>query len=172
MSIQQLPLPSGDGTGNRDLVAAEVRAALARVKIPASRVADFLGGTTSRAYWSRRVNGQTSMDIDDLSAIAAITGTSIGELVRTTQTPPSPPRSGGGAGRRNIVYLEVGPAGIEPTTSTVEAPRLEDDDRPLAPVIPITRGRDISAVSHNAGEPRARRHSSESSTDFDAHASA
>lgn len=121
MSIQQLPTPSGDGTGNRALVAAEVRAALARVKIPASRVADYLGGTTSRAYWSRRVNGITAMDIDDLSAIASITGTPIAQLVSTTQTPPTPPRGGGGAGRRNIYFLDngVGPARFELTTSTV-----------------------------------------------------
>jgi hypothetical protein len=147
MAIQHLPTPSGDG-GNRARVAAEVRAALARVRIPVYKIADLIGGGTSRAYWSRRVNGETPFDIDDLSVIASITGTPITDLVRTTEVAPPPPlpRTGGGSGRRNIYFMEtyrVGPAGIEPTTSTVESLRFAaDPDAPLAPVTPITRNQD------------------------------
>jgi hypothetical protein len=42
----------------------------------------------------------------------------------------------------------VGPAGIEPTTSTVESRRFEDENRPLAPVTPITAKADRASLDN------------------------
>lgn len=131
-TIPAIGAPTGDQS-NRSRVAAEVRAALARVRIPVYKISSLVGDGGSRAYWSRRINGDVAFDIDDLTVIASLTGTSIADLVATaTETVPTPPnpRAGGGARLRAITLHEVGPAGIEPATSTVESRRL-------APVIPL-----------------------------------
>lgn len=54
----------------RERIAANVRAELARVKMPASRLPDKIG--KSQSYWSRRVNGDLPFDTDDLYALAEL----------------------------------------------------------------------------------------------------
>lgn len=54
----------------RGQVAAEVRAELARQKIPVRRLPFLLG--KSQSYWSRRVNAEQAMDVDDLYALAEL----------------------------------------------------------------------------------------------------
>lgn len=52
------------------LVAANIRAELARRNIPQAAVADALG--LSNAAVSRRLNGRAPIDIDDLENIAGL----------------------------------------------------------------------------------------------------
>lgn len=59
----------------REHVAAEVRAALARRKIPAYKLSDQLGMT--RGYWAPRVAGKQPFTVDDLAQIASLLGVPI-----------------------------------------------------------------------------------------------
>jgi len=59
--------------------AGEVRAALARANITQTEVAERTG--RSQAYWSRRLTGETPLDVSDLDLIAAITGVPVASLV-------------------------------------------------------------------------------------------
>lgn len=52
----------------RGQVAAEVRAELARQRIPVSRLSTLIGGTDS--YWWRRCHGDLPMNVEDLAALA------------------------------------------------------------------------------------------------------
>lgn len=51
-------------------VAAEVRAELARTRVRPNHLPSLLG--KSQSYWSRRVNGVTPFDTQDLLALAAL----------------------------------------------------------------------------------------------------
>jgi transcriptional regulator with XRE-family HTH domain len=62
------------------LVAAEIRAELARQRITHSALAEKLG--VSRAYLSRRLSGDTPLSIPDLAQIAQILKVSIAQLTR------------------------------------------------------------------------------------------
>ncbi|MCL1871843.1 MAG: helix-turn-helix domain-containing protein [Promicromonosporaceae bacterium] len=60
-------------------VAAEVRAALARHRLSQRDLASATG--KSQAYWSRRMTGETALDVVDLSALAAFTHVPVAQLV-------------------------------------------------------------------------------------------
>lgn len=62
-----------------ELVAAEVRAMMARRRVTGEVVAAKLG--KSRAYVSRRLHGETCLDLDDLATVADALGVSIESLV-------------------------------------------------------------------------------------------
>lgn len=62
------------------LVAAEIRAELARQRMTHGRLAEELG--VSRAYLSRRLNGDTPLSITDVAAIAGILGVPVAQLTR------------------------------------------------------------------------------------------
>ena len=59
-----------DRAAVRGQVAAEVRAELARQKIPVRRLSRLIGGTDS--YWWRRCNGDLALDVEDLAALATL----------------------------------------------------------------------------------------------------
>jgi len=60
-------------------VAAEVRAELARKRIPQSDLAEVLG--VSQAGISRRLSGATPFDVNELAAVAAFLGVPVGKLM-------------------------------------------------------------------------------------------
>lgn len=62
------------------LVAAEIRAELARQRITNGALAEKLG--VSRAYLSRRLNGDTPLSIPDVAAIAEVLGIPISQLTK------------------------------------------------------------------------------------------
>lgn len=66
-------------------VAEEVRALLARRRVSGVKLAETMG--RSQAYISRRLNGETAFDLDDLAHIAAVLQVPVSDLL---------PRSGGG----------------------------------------------------------------------------
>jgi transcriptional regulator with XRE-family HTH domain len=119
----------------RASVAASVRAHLAVAKISASNMATRIG--MSQPAMSRRTNGSLPFDIDELDAISAELGIGVIELMQM----PARPMRAGAAGLSSIVNMDdvrkVGPAGIEPTTSTVESGKFAADW--VAPVIGIDR---------------------------------
>jgi hypothetical protein len=59
-------------TPMRELIAEEVRALLARRKMSASELARRMG--VSQKYMSRRITGETPLDVDDLDMIATVLG--------------------------------------------------------------------------------------------------
>lgn len=59
--------------------AANVRAELARRQITARKLAEITG--RDGTYWSRRLNGQRPMSLEDLEQVAEITGVPIERLV-------------------------------------------------------------------------------------------
>lgn len=67
------------------LVAGEIRAELARQRITHSALAERLG--VSRAYLSRRLNGDTPLSIPDVAAIAQILNVSIAQLTHPVDNP-------------------------------------------------------------------------------------
>ncbi|MQA84085.1 MAG: helix-turn-helix domain-containing protein [Streptosporangiales bacterium] len=70
------------------IVAAEIRAELARQRISHSALAEKLG--VSRAYLSRRLSGDTPLSVPDLAAIAAILGVPISKLTEPADQDTSP----------------------------------------------------------------------------------
>lgn len=63
----------------RGQVAEEVRVLLARRKISASELARRMGVT--QPYISRRLNGETAMDVDDLQSIADVLAVEVADLL-------------------------------------------------------------------------------------------
>lgn len=66
--METIPRPT---PGLKESVAAEVRAALARRKIPVTRLPAMIG--KSQSYWDRRVGGKIPFDVEDLALIARVT---------------------------------------------------------------------------------------------------
>jgi len=62
-----------------DQVAGNVRAALARSQVTQRTLAERTG--RSQAYWSRRLNGETDLDVGDLEAVAGLVGVSTASLL-------------------------------------------------------------------------------------------
>lgn len=62
-----------------ETVAAEARAALARHKITQTALAHATG--RSQAYWSKRLTGAQAMTVDDLAAVAEVTGVDMASLL-------------------------------------------------------------------------------------------
>lgn len=115
-------------------VAASVRAHLAVANISASKMAVRIG--MSQAAISRRTKGYHPFDVDELDAIAAELGIDVIELMQM----PARPMRAGAAGISAIVNMDdvrkVGPAGFEPTTSTVEERQFDADW--MAPVTQLS----------------------------------
>lgn len=63
----------------REQIAEEVRVLLARRKISASELARRMGVT--QPYISRRLNGETALDVDDLALIAQVLGVDVIDLL-------------------------------------------------------------------------------------------
>ncbi|WP_439593989.1 helix-turn-helix domain-containing protein [Microbacterium sp.] len=84
--------------GARDEIAGAIRAHLAVRRISDSALGRAIGMSQSKI--SRRTNGEIAFDTDDLGRIARYLGLSVVDLIQM----PS---------------FGVGPAGFEPTTSTV-----------------------------------------------------
>lgn len=63
----------------RTTVAGNVRAEMARKRVNQTKLAAALG--KSQAYISRRISGDTPMDLDDLLAIARYLGCDLSDLL-------------------------------------------------------------------------------------------
>lgn len=77
---------SDTGTALRVGVAEEVRVAMARRRVRSVELAAAIG--RSQAYVSRRLNGETAFDVDDLEAIARKLDVKPRELMPTNEKPP------------------------------------------------------------------------------------
>ncbi|WP_425561529.1 helix-turn-helix domain-containing protein [Leucobacter komagatae] len=88
------------------MVADNLAAELARRRISGRQASAAMG--LSVPYVARRISGETPLDVNDLFAFSALLGVSPAVLLGTENPHQSP--DGG---------VSVGPAGIEPTTSTV-----------------------------------------------------
>lgn len=67
--------------GAEDAVAAEIRAELARQRLTQTALASRL--QVARPYLARRLNGETSLTVGDVAAIAAALGVKVADLTRT-----------------------------------------------------------------------------------------
>ena len=105
-NLIELPGSRGRGEGTQQLVADNLAAELARKRISGRQAAKALGLT--HVYVGRRVSGDVELSVSDLIMFASYLDVSPGVLLGTENPHQSP---GGG--------VSVGPAGIEPTTSTV-----------------------------------------------------
>ena len=103
----------------RQDVAAAVRAHMAVRGIKDAELARDVGW--SQSYMSRRTNAGTSFSVDDLGVLATHFDLTVADLV---QMPTGRP-IGGGANLVGVMPVQrgalklVGPAGFEPTTSSV-----------------------------------------------------
>jgi len=101
MTVHALP----DRSTIRGQVAAEVRAEMGRNKLTTNRLPRLLG--KSQSYWSRRINGEQPMDVDDLHALAVLLRVPVARFFGGTAENPHPDGPDGGVVRRE---------GIEPPT--------------------------------------------------------
>jgi transcriptional regulator with XRE-family HTH domain len=113
--VVQLP----DRGSLRGAVAGEVRAEMARAKVRTNHLPHLLGN--SQSFWSRRVNGEVALDIDDLGQLAALLGVPITRFFATA------PDSGDG---------NVPPTG--PLAQSAEL-RTFNPGSALAKVLPLRR---------------------------------
>lgn len=60
-------------------VATEARAALARLQMKQSELADATG--KSQTYWSKRLSGRVEFSVEDVATFAIATGTPIADLL-------------------------------------------------------------------------------------------
>ena len=102
------------------VVAANIRAELGYADIGQGDLAQMLG--LSDMAMTRRLSDKYAAEFSasEIAKIASVFGVDPGELFKARER--KTPRPGAGARRRNIYLLDgfgVGPAGIEPTTSTV-----------------------------------------------------
>ena len=98
----------------REFVAAEVRAAMARRKITANQLPTLVG--KSQSYWSRRLNGETAVDVDDLASLAGLLG--VDAVVFLGGTPAGPRRDDDPDGGLRVVRHQ----GLEPRTRCLSVP--------------------------------------------------
>lgn len=93
-------------TGGNAIVAANVRAQIAYADMNQGQLAEILG--LSKMAASRRLNDETEFSAGEILLVADYFGIEPGDLfIRRGGVQPSPPTA------------LVGPAGTEPTTSTV-----------------------------------------------------
>ena len=104
-NLIELPGSGARGDGLQQVVADNLAAELARKRISGRSAARSLGLT--QAYVARRVSGEIPLDVNDIFGFSALLGIDPGVLLKAEH-----PHPGDGG-------VSVGPAGIEPTTSTV-----------------------------------------------------
>lgn len=68
------------------LISAEIRGALAKIKMPTYKLCDYLG--QSRGYWQRRVSGETPFNVDDLVALSELIGINVRTLFPDSEPRP------------------------------------------------------------------------------------
>lgn len=105
----------------REYVAAEVRAYMARRRITGNQLPGLIG--KSQSYWSRRLNGETAFDVDDLAVLGRLLD--VDAVVFLGGTPASPRRDDDPDGGLRMVRHQ----GFEPRTrwlSTVMMPQQVD----------------------------------------------
>jgi transcriptional regulator with XRE-family HTH domain len=76
----------------RGQVAAEVRAEMGRNRTTISELPRLIG--KSQSYWSRRINGEVALDVEDLAALATLMEVPVSkfwEAVASTSSEPTPP---------------------------------------------------------------------------------
>lgn len=115
--------------------ADEIRGIMAAKRIPGYKLPALTNTATSRGYWQRRLNGEVAFDLDNLSALAMAFDMPLASLLArlTSDYAGNPtPHNAKKTPTPKSEGLVVGPAGIEPTTSTVEY-------RHLAEILPFTR---------------------------------
>lgn len=67
--------------GITDVVAGEVRAALARSSLKQSDLVAATG--RSQTYWSKRLNGRQAFTVEDLRRVSDLTGVPVADLIGT-----------------------------------------------------------------------------------------
>ena len=70
-----------------DLVAAEIRAELARQRVSHAALAGQLG--VSRPYLSRRLSGETPLSVADVARIAELLGVPVSQFTAAIDEQPS-----------------------------------------------------------------------------------
>jgi len=68
------------------LISAEIRGALAKIKMPTSKLCNYLG--QSRGYWQRRINGETAFNVDDLVALCELIEVDVRDLFSKSEPHP------------------------------------------------------------------------------------
>ena len=127
-------------TNNTEIVAADVRAELAKNNIRVSHLPARIGN--SREYWRRRITeASVALDIGDLSDIADITHVSIAHLVRNAKKAPAP--KGGGQSANQYTPRDSNPepndSGLHPI-STLRFPLVSSADQPdTGDIYPVTQ---------------------------------
>ena len=97
-----------------EIVAENLRHFMSAERWSGRRLAHELG--LQPVYVQRRMSGEVELSVSDLKMFSD----KLGAKVQDFFVPRTEPRPGGGARRRSLYLLDgVGPAGIEPTTSTV-----------------------------------------------------
>ena len=97
----------------RDIIAGNLRAELTRQRWSNRKAAAALGLT--HVYVGRRANGEVELSGTDLALFAGLLEIPVAKLFEgTTKTPAATNGDGG----------QVGPAGLDPATSTVESGRF------------------------------------------------
>lgn len=122
--MSELATSTPDTINGNQVVAANIRAELGYADIGQGELAAAI--EMSDMAMSRRMSEKYAAEFSagEIARIAYVFGIEPGELFKSRER--KTPRPGAGAGRRNLYLLDsgVGPAGIEPTTSTVESQRL------------------------------------------------
>ena len=125
-----------DETTDTAMVAAEVRGHLAKRRIPAYKLSEYLQSDESRGYWQRRLSGELALNIDDLTKLATLLGVGIVDFFNYETPKPH------GPGGNSLLDLDSNqePTGsrLAPVSSLTERimPTVERDT--LATVTRIT----------------------------------
>lgn len=84
MTVHTMP----DRSFLRGQVAGEARAEMARQKYTINQLPHLLG--KSQSYWSRRLNGDQPMDVDDLAMLASLLKVPVTRFFETAESPDPP----------------------------------------------------------------------------------
>lgn len=94
--------PAHESPTVRQRVSENIRVLMARRGVKQPQIAEILG--ISQAAISRRMNGQTTWNVDDLEQIGAAFEVSVAELIGTPETDPRPSTPGSQNTRGKHVY--------------------------------------------------------------------
>lgn len=68
-------------------VAAEARAEMGRNRLTISELPGLLG--KSQSYWSRRINGEVALNVEDLAALAGLLKVPVSAFWESVRSTPS-----------------------------------------------------------------------------------
>lgn len=132
-------------TSAREMVAAEVRAELARKRQNSNSLPKFIG--KSQRYWYERINARLAFSVDDLAALSTFLQVPMSNFIPSIIAPdPTAPETQNSPASEETGLNEVPPTGVEPATYGTNVRRFPiERARPaaaesvtLAPVTAIT----------------------------------